>query len=255
MRFRRTLRTRIDPLVVTGLVDSIGKDLFDTPYVTLNSGETISFPSVQCMGSRNSNEFAALRKGQQVNIVGVCSGKFGNILLNPCSIANGETTNDPPSQVRSTATGTANDHLVWAKNAIATKDYEEAEKQLNLIPADATEFKEAQTMRAAIKQGLASQKREMAPKLRDELARDYRQLISDANPHLNFIDFKITKAKGGFALWATHDFFSKYSLSSGDESAIIQEWLSRNGQKLADAGIVRVGLMGNGPYSSWFTST
>jgi hypothetical protein len=239
-------------LVVTGLVDTIGKDLLDTPYVTLNSGETISFPSVQCMGSRNSNEFAALRKGQQVKVVGVCTGKFGNILLSPCSIASNEITSDyPPSKVTSSPNPTSHDHLVWAKNAIATKDYLEAEKQLNLIPSDAPEYKEVQTLRATTKRGLESQKREMAPKIREELAQDYRQLVTDANPHLNFVDSKITKTKGGFALWATHDFFSQYSLSSGDDSAVIQEWISRNRRRLGDAGIVRVGLMGKGPYSSW----
>lgn len=239
-------------LVVTGLVDTIGKDLLDTPYVTLNSGETVSFPSVQCMGSRNSNEFAALRKGQQVKVIGVCTGKFGNILLSPCSMSGNEiTTGHPPSQVTSTPKSTPHDHLVWAKNAIATRDYPEAEKQLNLIPPDAPEYKEVKTLRATINNGLASQKREMAPKIRDSLAHEYRQLVTDANPHLNFVDSKITRTKGGFALWATHDFFSQYSLSSGNDAAVIQEWISRNREKLGDAGIVRVGLMGKGPYSSW----
>ena len=125
---------------------------------------------------------------------------------------------------------------------------------MNLIPTQAPEYKEVQALQVAISKGLASQKRELAPKLREELAQEYRQLVADANPHLNFIDSKITKTKGGFALWATHEFFSQYSLSSGDDANVIQEWISRNGGKLEDADVVRVGLMGRGSYASsvWF---
>lgn len=156
-----------------------------------------------------------------------------------------------PSSATATPTPTSHDRLVWAKNSISSKDFAAAEKQISLIPASALEYKEAQNLRAVVKQGIAAQRRAMAPKLREQLVNEYRQLVADANPHLNFIDSKITKTKGGYALWATHDFFSQYSLSSGDDAKVIQEWIYRNQLRLEDAEVVRVGLMGRGPYSSW----
>ena len=239
-------------LLVTGLVDTIGKDLLDRPYVTLNAGERISFPSVQCMGSRNSTEFASLRKGQEIKVIGICKGKLGNILLDPCRIGGNETTQSaPPVTVTATPTPTSHDRLIWAKNSISGKDFHEAERQISQIPSSAVEYKEAQNLLPVIKQGVAAQKRAMAPRLREQLAAEYRQLVADANPHLNFVESRITKIKGGYALWATHDFFSQYSLSSGDDAKVIQEWIYRNEQRLEDSEVVRVGLMGRGPYSSW----
>lgn len=239
-------------LVVTGLVDTIGKDILDTPYVTLNSGERISFPSIQCMASRGDTEFASLRKGQEIRVVGICKGKFGNVLLESCSIAGNEiSTATQTARVASTPAATDHERLVWAKNSITTKDYVEANKQLSEISPSSPEYAEAQDLKRVVKQGTASQRREHAPQLRDELARDYQQLVTGANPHLNFIGSRITKTKGGFALWATHEFFTRYSLSSGDDASVIQEWISRNREKLEEAGIVRVGLMGNGSFASW----
>jgi hypothetical protein len=239
-------------LLVTGLVDTIGKDILDTPYVTLSSGETTSFPSVQCTSSRGSNEFAGLRKGQQIRVIGICKGKFGNILLDSCSIAGNDVSKED-STARSTPTPAATDHdrLVWAKNSIANRDYKEADKQLTEISPSSPEYEEAQKLKGTVGQGIAQQRREQAPRLREELASDYRRLIADANPYLNYIQSKIAKAKNGYAIWATHEFFTQYTFSSGSDAAIVQEWIGRNREKLDDADVVRVGLMGRGGFASW----
>lgn len=239
-------------LIVTGLVDTVGKDILDTPYVTLSSGESFSFPSVQCMSAHGSNEFASLRKGQQIRVVGICKGKFGNILLESCSIAGSEASTETSSaRVTSTPAATDHDRLVWTKNSIANKDYIEADKQLGQISQGSPEYEEAQKLRTTVKQGIASQRREQAPKLREEVANDYQQLIAGANPHLNYIQSKMTKIRGGYALWATHEFFTQYSFSSGNDASVVQEWIGRNRGKLADAQIVRVGLMGRGGFASY----
>ncbi|MEK6333668.1 MAG: hypothetical protein AABM67_01890 [Acidobacteriota bacterium] len=69
-------------LAVSGTVDSIGKDILDSMYVTLSSGEEYSITSVQCMfDDASKSQLARLSKGQRVTIVGVCNGKFGNVLL------------------------------------------------------------------------------------------------------------------------------------------------------------------------------
>jgi hypothetical protein len=68
-------------------VDSIGKDISDTMYVTLSSGKQYSITNVQCMfGDEHKNALAKLSKGQKVTIKGRCDGKFGNVLLRDCSL-------------------------------------------------------------------------------------------------------------------------------------------------------------------------
>jgi hypothetical protein len=67
-------------LEVSGAVDNIGKDIMDTPYVTLDTGDVIS--TVQCMfGDEHKAELASLKKGDRVTIKGECQGKLGNVLL------------------------------------------------------------------------------------------------------------------------------------------------------------------------------
>ena len=72
---------------MTGTVETIGKDIVDSMYVTLTGNGEMSFPSIQCMfADEHKSELASLRKGQHVRVVGMCRGKFGNILLRECSI-------------------------------------------------------------------------------------------------------------------------------------------------------------------------
>ncbi|MSP70484.1 MAG: hypothetical protein EXR20_09440 [Bacteroidetes bacterium] len=72
-------------LIVKGKVNTIGKDIMDDIYVTLNTGKT--FGEVQCSFSDNhTNEAAGLKKGQTITIKGKCDGKMMNILLSGCSL-------------------------------------------------------------------------------------------------------------------------------------------------------------------------
>ena len=74
-------------LYVNGVIDDIGKDILDTPYITLNDGTT--FNSVQCMFKKADEPIlAGLKKGQEITVRGKCEGKaiFGNILLRGSSI-------------------------------------------------------------------------------------------------------------------------------------------------------------------------
>jgi hypothetical protein len=74
-------------LAVSGTVDSIGKDISDTMYVTLSSGKQYSITSVQCIfGDEHKSALARLSKGQKVTVKGRCDGKFGNVLLRDCSL-------------------------------------------------------------------------------------------------------------------------------------------------------------------------
>jgi hypothetical protein len=130
------------------------------------------------------------------------------------------------------------------------------------VPAGAPEFKEAQRLIRETEPRLAQMKREserraaqekerVAPELRERLKGDYRDFVAGNNPHLNYIDAKLTKAKGGYALWATHEFFTQYTFSAGDDAPQVSAWIDRNREALGQAGIVRVGVMGRGPYASW----
>ena len=70
-------------LTVTGTVESVGKDIADTPYVAIKAGDVIG--SVQCMFSEQySSDLASLHKGDEVKIRGKCDGKFGNVILRGC---------------------------------------------------------------------------------------------------------------------------------------------------------------------------
>lgn len=72
-------------LKITGKVDTVGKDILDTMYVTLGSGVQYSFGNVQCMfADEHKSELMQLHKGQTVTVVGTCNGKLGNVLVKNC---------------------------------------------------------------------------------------------------------------------------------------------------------------------------
>ena len=60
--------------------------------------------------------------------------------------------------------------------------------------------------------------------------------------------------KGGFALYAYHEFFNEYEFSAGDDAKLIQAWAGMHSRDLSKFQIVRVGVMGRGAYSSgtWY---
>ncbi len=70
-------------LEVYGEIDSIGKDITDTIYITLKGDKY--FGSVQCLFSKDhEHQVANLSKGQFVTVKGKCDGKMMNILLRGC---------------------------------------------------------------------------------------------------------------------------------------------------------------------------
>ena len=74
-------------LAVFGKVESIGKDILDTPYVTLSSNGEHAFASVQCMFDDAAiGHLSTLTKGVSVTVEGTCDGKLGNVLLKDCSL-------------------------------------------------------------------------------------------------------------------------------------------------------------------------
>ena len=71
-------------LEVSGVVDSIGKDLLDDPYVTL---EGARFRRAQALFTKGDEpKLARLRKGQELTVKCRCDGLFGNVVLKACSI-------------------------------------------------------------------------------------------------------------------------------------------------------------------------
>ncbi|HEV2704947.1 MAG TPA: hypothetical protein VGV59_03425 [Pyrinomonadaceae bacterium] len=168
---------------------------------------------------------------------------------------------------------TPNNNLSPAERVAAAKKMLQADKlgvnefiivqgQLLSIPKDAPEYKEAQVLSKSLdekklKQDAEQQRaeakaaQERAPALREELKENYRRTVAEAMPHLNFIGGKLTRTKGGYALWATHEFFSQYTFSAGDEARLVSDWMDRHRADLKASGIVRVGVMGEGPYASY----
>ena len=71
---------------VSGQIGTIGKDITDTPYVTL-SADQYGIDSVQCMFSQSDvSELSNLSKGQQITLQGEVSGKMMNVLVSGCQI-------------------------------------------------------------------------------------------------------------------------------------------------------------------------
>jgi hypothetical protein len=164
------------------------------------------------------------------------------------------------------ATDTPAEHLKTAKHFYESDhglgSLYAARSELTKIQPSAAEYKEAQGILKTIEPEIAKEekKREAAdkqraaaeaPALRERLADDYVATVSAANPHLNFIKKKLVKTKGGYALWATHQFFSNYTFAVGNDAQIVWGWINANRAELKSVQIVKVGVMGEGPYSSY----
>lgn len=73
---------------VTGTVESVGKDLTDTMYVSLSGGDPYQIIGlVQCFfAASHQSELARMQKGMMVTVKCKCDGKFGNILMKGCAM-------------------------------------------------------------------------------------------------------------------------------------------------------------------------
>jgi hypothetical protein len=70
---------------ITGTINSIGKDILDTPYVALNSGDM--FTTVQCMFDKsNQAELATLSKDTRITLRGTGKTYLMNVLVDNCSV-------------------------------------------------------------------------------------------------------------------------------------------------------------------------
>lgn len=69
-------------LIIEGTVESIDKDIMDTPYVALRgSSDEYSMESVQCMFEEDASKLGSLKKGQKVRIQGQVDGYMMNVLV------------------------------------------------------------------------------------------------------------------------------------------------------------------------------
>ncbi len=70
-------------LLISGTIKDIGLDFLDKPYITLRTGD---YGVIQCYFEEKSN-VKNFRKGEKVQLIGVCSSKtLGNILVQNSSI-------------------------------------------------------------------------------------------------------------------------------------------------------------------------
>ncbi len=69
-------------LEISGVIDSISKDVLNTPQIILSSGRNDTFRSIQCSFAANQEgELAVLAKGKAIVIRGKCNGLMGNVLI------------------------------------------------------------------------------------------------------------------------------------------------------------------------------
>lgn len=76
-------------LEITGTIESIGKDMLDDTYVTLEDGETYSLKNVQCYFKDKTeiDKVASLKKGDEITIIGQGDGAvLGKPIVKNCKI-------------------------------------------------------------------------------------------------------------------------------------------------------------------------
>lgn len=72
-------------LKITGTVNDIGKDISESTYITLDTGEM--FYSIQCYFTDSELEDVAnLKKGDTVTLIGTCDGMMINVIVKRCEI-------------------------------------------------------------------------------------------------------------------------------------------------------------------------
>lgn len=72
---------------VTGVIDSIAKDILGDPYVTLGSGKDFEVSHIQAMFPASAaKQLAGLRKGQTITVQCDCAGKVMNVLGKDCGV-------------------------------------------------------------------------------------------------------------------------------------------------------------------------
>lgn len=74
---------------IQGTVNTIGKDITDTPYITFTNDNQYEITSVQCMfTNEQESELSTIKKNQQITLEGRVSGKLGNVIVRDCKIKN-----------------------------------------------------------------------------------------------------------------------------------------------------------------------
>lgn len=72
---------------ISGTIRDIGKDILDTPYVTLETSPSDYFTYIQCMFSKDDVAvLGSLKKGASITVQGKVSNKLGNVLVKDCQI-------------------------------------------------------------------------------------------------------------------------------------------------------------------------
>lgn len=167
-------------------------------------------------------------------------------------LANSNSASTPTSPVKTTLSNA--DKLAQARDIMghytAELDLIRAKDFLSEIPEAAPEYAEAKRLINQLEPRIRKAAIDGLPALREHLAEDYRETIANANTHLNFIKKKITKVKGGYAIWAVHDFFSQYTLSMGGDAQVVKIWIVSNRADLKKAQITQVGFLGSGGFGT-----
>lgn len=73
-------------LRITGVIESIGKDILDDVYITIDAGD---YNEIQCYfeNEKEIEKVAALKTGDEITLVGECSGiSILNVIMRNCEI-------------------------------------------------------------------------------------------------------------------------------------------------------------------------
>lgn len=72
---------------ITGIVESVKRDILNSIYITMGTGRNIEIPMAQCLfDEKQKSQVTSLRNGDIVTVRGRVSGLMFNVIIRECSI-------------------------------------------------------------------------------------------------------------------------------------------------------------------------
>lgn len=85
---------------------------------------------------------------------------------------------------------------------------------------------------------------------REYLAKQWADSMSQG--YYRHVKSKVSQVKGGYAIYAVHDFFTRHQFSIGKDTDIASAFIHANADDIKKLNIVRIGVQSDRGESAWF---
>ena len=134
--------------------------------------------------------FAVVRPGQTSQIL-----KASAQTSNPSPLASSSASASPVQRMVETPAETLKRAKRLLEPPITRQSIHTAGAVIDHIPTSSVEYKEAQRLLNAAEATVRANEAQEVPRLREQLQAEYRSLLSEAKPHLNYITTNLRKQK------------------------------------------------------------